>query len=186
MPDLEFSPTPLSGCFLIQPIVRPDSRGYFVKTFVRDILEEAGLETHFVEEYYSSSHKGVIRGLHFQRPPHQHAKLVYCVVGSVMDVVVDLRRGSPTFGQAYTFHLSAQNATMLYIPAGLAHGFESLEDNTLMMYKVSSPYAPTHDEGIRWDSVGVTWNTQSPIISPRDQQFVRLETFDSPFVFGDL
>lgn len=184
MAELEIFPTEISGCYWIQPIIRADSRGRFVKTFVKDLLDAAGLASNFVEEYHSLSHQGVIRGLHFQRPPHQHAKLVYCLAGSVRDAVVDLRKDSPTYGQPRWFELSASNATMLYIPAGLAHGFEALEDNTLMMYKVTSVYAPLFDDGIRWDSAGIAWHTHSPILSARDQGFVELKDFDSPFTGG--
>lgn len=183
MPDLELRSTNIQGCFTIQPVKRSDARGYFVKTFVRDVLEQAGLKTNFPEEYHSSSHQHVIRGLHFQRPPHQHAKLVYCVAGAVLDAVLDLRVGSPSYAQHQTFNLSAADATMLYVPAGLAHGFEALEQHTVMLYKVSSVYAPAHDDGVRWDSAGIGWETTNPIISDRDQRFARLEDFDSPFTF---
>jgi dTDP-4-dehydrorhamnose 3,5-epimerase len=184
--DLELRPTNIRGCFTIQPVKRNDERGYFVKTFVRDLLEKAGLETNFPEEYHSSSHQCVIRGLHFQRPPYQHAKLVYCVAGAVLDAVLDLRVGSPSYAQHQTFNLNADNATMLYVPAGLAHGFEALEQHTVILYKVSSVYAPTHDDGVRWDSTGIRWNTTSPIVSSRDRGFARLEDFESPFIFGEL
>jgi dTDP-4-dehydrorhamnose 3,5-epimerase len=183
--DLELTSTSIPGCYQVQPVRRDDARGYFVKTFVRDALRVAGLETDFPEEYHSGSHQGVIRGLHFQRPPHHHAKLVYCVAGAVLDAVLDLRRGSPRYGETQAFHLDSQNATMLYIPPGLAHGFEALEPNTIMMYKVSSVYTPTHDDGVRWDSAGISWNTLDPVVSVRDQGFVPLEDFDSPFTFED-
>lgn len=182
MPELEVFRTEISGCYRIQPTVRTDSRGYFVKTFIKNWFGNAGLRTDFVEEYHSQSCQGVIRGLHFQRPPHQHVKLVYCLSGSVIDAVVDLRKDSLTYGQHRLFELSSSNATMLYIPAGLAHGFEALEDNTLMVYKVTSGYVPSLDDGIRWDSAGIPWHTRSPILSPRDQTFTGLSDFDSPFL----
>ena len=169
MPVFDFIPTPIAGCFEIQPVVRYDERGHFVKTFYASEFSALNLEYDFIEEYYSSSHKGVIRGMHFQLPPHDHAKLVYCVSGSVLDVVLDLRSDSPTFGQYYSTEINSKNAKMLYVPKGLAHGFSSLEPESIMMYKVTSIYAPQHDTGIHWASFGFDWGIQNPVVSQRDQ-----------------
>ena len=163
-----------------------DARGWFAETWNADRFEKFGVSAPFCQDNHSSSVKtGTIRGLHFQRPPHQHAKLVYCVTGAVLDAVLDLRVGSPSYAQHQTFSLSAANATMLYVPAGLAHGFQALEDNTVMLYKASSVYASAHDDGVRWDSAGIGWETTTPIISDRDQRIARLEDFDSPFTFTE-
>ncbi|MFN3265805.1 MAG: dTDP-4-dehydrorhamnose 3,5-epimerase family protein [Deinococcales bacterium] len=178
---MNFFATPLAGCYVVQPMLRQDERGYFLKTFVHSSFAEKHLETRFREQYISKSRAGVIRGMHFQRPPHDHVKLVYCPSGRVLDAVVDLRSGSSTYGQAFWIELSAENATMLYIPSGFAHGFEALEEHSLMVYLVSSEYAPTHDDGIHWQSAGVPWTTQQPVVSARDAAFVALTDFKTPF-----
>lgn len=174
-------PSILSGCHAIQPHVIDDARGRFVKVYHQEAFAEAGMETSFAEEYYSHSRRGVIRGLHFQTPPHDHVKMVYCVHGEVFDVVLDLRVGSPTYGKTATFHLSADKANYLYIPKGLAHGFCATSDTATLIYKVSTVYAPQHDAGILWSSVDVDWPTDQPILSERDTRFVALADFVSPF-----
>lgn len=179
--------TGLPGCVEMQPIVRGDARGRFVKTVHADAFAEHGLRSDFVEQYYSVSDHGVVRGLHFQVPPFDHAKLVYCTDGDVFDVVVDLRKGSPTYGEHRTFTLSAKAATQLYIPAGLAHGFCVTSASATLVYNVTSVYAPDHDGGILWDSAGIDWPLDAlggmPELSERDQGFPALADFDSPFVF---
>lgn len=177
--------TAIPGCYQIITDIRRDDRGSFVKVFHEDIFREHGLATDFREEYYSTSQRNVIRGLHFQTPPHDHAKLVYCTHGAVMDVALDLRKGSPMYGQHITLELSAENGHMLYLPAGLAHGFCSLSDQSLMVYKVTTTYAPNNDGGVLWNSAGITWPVQAPIMSPRDGTFPELAAFDSPFVYAD-
>ncbi len=159
----------------------PDERGLFVKTFSRQLFAESALEADFVEGYYSLSFRGVIRGLHFQTPPHELAKLVYCPAGEVFDAVVDLRVGSPTYGEYLTFILSEREGNMLYLPPGLAHGFRTISDQALVMYQVTSLYSPLHDVGILWNSAGIPWPGEAPVISPRDQGFVPLAEFASPF-----
>jgi dTDP-4-dehydrorhamnose 3,5-epimerase len=173
--------TGLQGCLLLQPRVLDDARGRFVKTFHNEAFRALGLETGFVEQYYSHSHRGVVRGMHFQKPPAQHAKLVYCVHGEVFDVVLDLRSGSPTYGETRSFTLSAEQGNALYIPAGMAHGFCATSELATLVYNVTSVYAPEHDDGVRWDSIGVEWPTASPLVSPRDAAFVALADFQSPF-----
>lgn len=181
---MRFEKSIIAGCFNIIPDVRRDDRGSFVKTFHKGIFIDQGLEHTFAEEYYSVSRQGVLRGLHFQRPPHHHTKLVYCISGHVMDAVVDLRRDSPTYGQHAVFELSADTANILYIPPGLAHGFYTLSDKATLVYKVTTVYAPEHDTGIRWDSAGVPWPDGKPLLSPRDQTFPILDEFDSPFTLS--
>lgn len=180
----ELVPSKLAGCVALQPKAFSDARGRFVKVFHEGAFRELGLHTDFAEEYYSVSHRHVIRGLHFQTPPHDHVKLVYCVQGDVLDVVLDLRVGSPTFGQHATFHLSADAANSIYIPKGMAHGFCALSEQAIMVYKVSTVYAPHNDAGVRWDSAGIDWPTSSPIVSARDAGFAGLGQFDSPFVYA--
>jgi dTDP-4-dehydrorhamnose 3,5-epimerase len=174
-------PTVIAGLFELQPKVFDDSRGRFVKVFHQQAFAEQSLETNFAEEYYSVSHQHVLRGLHFQLPPMDHVKVVYCVQGNVMDAVVDVRVGSPTYGQYVLFELSAAKANSIYIPKGMAHGFCVQSDHATMVYKVSSVYAPAHDAGILWNSANIPWPATSPTLSVRDQAFPALADFKSPF-----
>ena len=173
--------TGLPGCYELQPIIREDNRGTFIKTFHAEVFQKHGLVTSFAEEYYSVSKKNVLRGMHFQTPPAQHVKLVYCTYGEVIDGVVDLRKESPTYKQHRLFSLNSKKGNMIYIPEGLAHGFYTVSDIAIMMYKVTSLYAPENDSGIRWDSVGISWPIIEPIMSKRDQEFASLMEFQSPF-----
>lgn len=182
---MKVHPTTLPGCLLLEPTLFNDLRGRFVKTFHNTTFESLGIAADFREEYYSVSKKGVIRGMHFQLPPEDHYKLVYCTAGAIFDAVLDLRRGSPTFGKHESFELSAENGHMLYIPSGFAHGFCALEDNSVMMYRVSTEYSQPHDCGIRWDTVEVNWPADAPIMSERDQSFCSLAEFNSPFEFSE-
>ena len=175
--------TTISGLFELLPKVISDERGHFVKTFHQDIFSEHGLATRFAEEYYSFSHNNVLRGLHFQKPPHDHVKMVYCVSGSIIDAVLDLRIGSTTYGSHELFDLSAEKANTLYIPSGLAHGFYVTSDHAIMMYKVTTVYAPEHDAGVLWNSAGINWPSATPIVSKRDAEFVKFTDFTSPFSY---
>lgn len=172
---------PLPGVHLLQPKVFTDHRGDFVKTYHAGAFAELGLSFEPVEEFFSTSHKGVLRGMHFQLPPHDHDKLVYCVRGRVLDVLLDMRRKSPTYGKSVSAELSRENHHQFFIPRGIAHGFLSLEDDSVMVYKTSTVHAPSHDAGIRWDSFGFAWPAgASYIISSRDQQFPALSEFVTP------
>ena len=173
--------TSLSGCFEIQPAVRGDSRGTFIKTFHADAFQELGLETNFVESLCTTSKKNVLRGLHFQTPPVDHVKLVYCAEGKVMDVVVDLRKTSATFGKHEIFYLDSEKGNMVYIPKGLAHGFLTLSEKAVMIYNLTTVYSPEHDKGILWNSCGIDWKCDSPILSERDKKHLAFAEFDSPF-----
>ena len=182
---LTINSTKIPDCYELQPAIFKDERGSFVKTFHEDVFKSHQLETHFPEEYYSVSVKNVLRGLHFQLPPQEHTKLVYCVQGQVLDVVVDLRLGSPTYGQFETFAVSAEKANLIYIPPGLAHGFYVTSEQAIMMYKVSTVYSPNEDSGILWNSVSIPWGNDNPISSKRDQSFVSLSEFKSPFIYQE-
>lgn len=181
--QIEVKPTKIPGCFEITTKIFRDERGLFVKTFHEDVFREYGLETHFAEEYYSFSHKRVLRGLHFQLPPMDHVKLVYCVAGKVLDVVVDLRINSPTYSDFLIFEISSERANMVYVPKGLAHGFYVLSEKAIMMYKVTTVYSPEHDTGILWNSVGIPWPVENPVVSKRDSELVAFKDFKSPFVY---
>ena len=178
---MEIRELKLPDCFEIRPTVFNDGRGSFVKTFHREIFAEHGLAVDFAEEYYSVSHSRVLRGLHFQTPPFEHAKLIYCVLGRVLDAVVDLRVGSPTYGRYTTLEMNADQANMVYIPDGMAHGFYVLSKEAILVYNVTSTHSPECDTGIHWNSVGIPWPDDQPIVSARDSNFEYLATFRSPF-----
>src|SRR5208283_2293985 len=146
---MERMATAIGGCFEIIPRVFADDRGRFVKTFQREVFQAWGLAAEFVEQFYSVSKKGVLRGMHFQLPPHDHVKLVACLAGRVLDAVVDLRRESATYGRHALVELTAEKANMLYVPVGLAHGFYTLSDSALVLYNTTHVYAPGHDTRIR-------------------------------------
>lgn len=175
--------TALPGCCEVQTRILRDHRGAFVKTFHTEAFREVGLATDWREEYYTVSRRGILRGLHFQCPPHDHEKIVYCTAGTVLDAVVDLRKGSPSYGRHLFLELSAEKGNMLYIPRGLAHGFYVTSEAATLMYKVSSVYTPDHDSGILWNSAGIPWPDANPEISVRDAGLVALEDFSSPFIF---
>jgi dTDP-4-dehydrorhamnose 3,5-epimerase len=182
---VEFRPTNLPRCLEVLPRVRPDARGRFVKTFHAPSFEAAGLPTLFRETFFSESRRGVLRGMHFQLPPFVQEKLVYCPAGRVLDVLVDLRVGSPTFGRVASFELGADDVRMLFVAAGVAHGFCALSEPAVMAYHVTAPHSPSHDAGIRWDSVGFDWPVREPLVSERDQALPRLADFVSPFRFAE-
>ncbi len=176
--------TPLPGCYEIIPCRRSDSRGTFIKTVHEDAFKELGLEADFVEQYYSVSKQHVLRGLHFQLPPSDHAKLVYCIEGRIFDVAVDLRQVSATYGHFHTCELSAENGKMLYIPKGMAHGFYTLSEQAVVMYNVTSLYNAERDSGILWNSLNIPWpvdEIEPPVISERDKNFCTFAEFSSPF-----
>lgn len=158
-----------------------DNRGYFLKTFHENTFIDLGLNTDWKEEYFSESQQGVVRGMHFQTPPYDHFKLVTCIKGRVLDVVCDLRKESKTFKNVFSFELSGDNATQLYIPKGCAHGFLALEDNSIMFYKVSTVYNPSHDSGILWNSIDFEWPNKGLIISERDLSHQPINQFNTPF-----
>lgn len=178
-------PTKLIDCFEIKPDTFHDNRGRLVKTFHQDSFAQNYLQASFAEQYFSHSTKGVLRGLHFQVPPYQHVKLVYCTYGQVLDAVVDLRVGSPTFGQYATFELSAEKGNMVYVPQGMAHGFYVVSEWAVVVNNASTVYSPEHDCGIRWDSVGIPWGDDAPVLSEKDKNLVPFEKFRSPFVYTE-
>lgn len=175
--------TNLKGCLELVPKVFTDIRGTSVKPFHIDTFKELGLVCDFAEDLMVVSRKNVLRGLHFQNPPYAQAKLIYCMRGSILDVVLDIRKGSPTYGKYETFHLSGSNNHMLYIPEGLAHGYLTLEDQSIVMYKMSSVYKPEFESGIRWDSIGISWGADNPIISERDKKFITFDKLNSQFIY---
>ncbi len=171
----------LNGAKLLTLPSSIDARGTFVKTFHETSLAKHGISFTLRESYFSLSKKDVIRGMHFQLPPHQHSKIVFCPQGAILDVIVDLRKNSPTYRQFYATGLSGANHKAYYIPEGFAHGFKSLTDDAITYYLVSSEYSQPHDTGIRYDTIGYDWNVTDPILSARDLSFIGMGEFDSPF-----
>lgn len=169
--------TAIAGPLIIEPRVFGDARGFFMETWNAQVFAEAGLDLAFVQDNHSRSQKGVLRGMHFQNPGPQ-GKLVRVVSGAVFDVVVDLRRSSPTFGKWVGVELSAENKRMFWVPEGFAHGFLTLEDNTDFLYKCTAAYAPQSEHTLMWDdpAVGIAWPASglSPLVSDKDARGLAL------------
>lgn len=176
--------TPLEGVMVFTPRIFSDDRGAFFESFHHRKFEEAiGRSVAFVQDNESVSHKDVLRGLHFQSPPMAQGKLVRVVKGAVLDVAVDLRASSPTYGRHFKIELSGENKKQLWIPEGFAHGFLSLEPDTVFVYKCTNYYAPETEATLRWDDpdLAIDWGTQSPVISEKDRDSLLFHTFRSPF-----
>lgn len=180
-----FFQTLIPGAYLIQPKLFKDKRGAFIKTFHLDTFKEHNIECDFKESFYSYSKKDVIRGMHFQRPPHDHAKLVYVTQGAVLDVIVDLRKGSPTYGKFFSAELSSENHQLIYMPKGCAHGYLSKKDNSYVIYMHTLVYDQSADTGIHFESFGFDWGVERPIVSDRDKTFKPLYDFKSPFLYQE-
>ena len=176
-----FTKLDIKDVVLVEPKVFSDGRGYFLETFKKSDFTKEGLEADFVQDNYSYSEKGVLRGLHWQNHPQAQAKLVQCVQGEIFDVAVDVRQGSPTYGQWVSETLSEENKKMLYIPIGFAHGFCVISDTAKIIYKCTDEYAPDLERGVIWNDpdIGVEWPTKDPSLSERDQQNVRLKDIDN-------
>ncbi len=167
----------IPGLHLHVPKIHRDVRGLFVK--------QTMLPCGFIENFHTVSGDGTIRGMHFQAPPHAHEKLVHCVHGSVLDVVLDLRRSSPTYGHHASIVLTASDPVTLLLPVGVAHGFLSLDDHSVVCYLTTTPHSPEHDAGIRWNSFGMKWPQDGQhgfIVSDRDSILPKLCDFETPFV----
>lgn len=170
---------------VIEPKVFGDSRGYFMESFNEARFRvETGTNVTFVQDNESLSSKGVLRGLHFQTPPKSQAKLIRVITGSILDVVVDLRRSQPTYGQHFKILLTAENKTQLFVPEGFAHGFVVLEDNTLFSYKCTNYYSPEHDRCLRWNdpALNIDWEIENPLLSDKDKSSPFLKDLDNPFL----
>jgi dTDP-4-dehydrorhamnose 3,5-epimerase len=177
----ELRETGLPGCHELWPFRQEDERGRFIKPFHEPSFRALGLAVDWREVYVTTSRKGVLRGMHFQAPPHDHVKLVTCLAGRVLDVVLDLRTGSPTFGRCAALELTAERGNALYIPAGLAHGFLALVEDATLLYQVTREHAPDHDQGVLWSSIPFTWPSAEPLVSARDQALPAFQSFTSPF-----
>ena len=186
---MEVLTTEIEGVFIIKPRVFGDARGYFFESYSKREFEEKVGKVDFVQDNESMSKKGVMRGLHFQRPPFSQSKLVRCVKGRVLDVAVDIRKGSPTYGKHVAVELNEDNHLQFFIPKGFAHGFVVLSDVAVFQYKCDNFYHPEADGGISIldDSLGIDWkiSTQNAILSEKDTKHPLLKDFDSPFDFND-
>lgn len=183
---MKFTPQLIKDVILIEPATHGDDRGYFLETFRQDLFEEfIGYKVNFVQDNESNSTKGVLRGLHYQLPPYAQAKLVRVIEGSVLDVAVDIRKSSPTFGQHVSAELTAQNKHQLFVPHGFAHGFVVLSDRATFVYKVDNYYAPEHDQGIAFDdkTINIDWklSVKDLQLSDKDQAHPPLE--HAKFIF---
>lgn len=177
------------GALVLQPAIHRDGRGFFSEVFNQERLRDFGIDATFVQDNHSMSvGKGVVRGLHFQAPPHAQGKLVRVSRGSILDVAVDIRHGSPTFGQHVAATLSAENWKQLWIPTGFAHGFCTLEPETEVIYKVTDYYAPQADCGIAWDdpALGIAWPVEPPdaLMSDKDLRYPQLADLPEYFTYG--
>lgn len=175
---MQFVPSEISGVFTIELDKRGDDRGFFARAFCTEELSNAGLETDIQQINNSvTAEKAVLRGLHFQRPPHAEVKIVRCVSGAIWDVVVDIREGSPTFGKWFGTDLTAENRTMMYVPKGFAHGFVTLTEHAEIIYFVSSKYAPQAEGGLRWDDsrLAIDWPLRPSSMSTKDESWPLLD-----------
>lgn len=177
--------TALPGVVVLEPQRFGDARGFFSESWNQRRMEDAGLHVTFVQDNHSmSSAVGTLRGLHFQAPPHAQAKLVRCGRGRLFDVAVDIRKGSPTYGQWIGEELSFENGRQLLVPDGFLHGFVTREPMTEIIYKCSDHYAPAADGAVRWDTCGIDWGLEGePVLSEKDAAAPALADFDSPFVW---
>ena len=181
---MEVKKTKINGVFLIKPQIFKDKRGYFFESFnSKEFRKATGLDVQFVQDNQSLSSKNVLRGLHFQHPPFAQAKLVSVIKGEVLDVVVDIRKGSDTYGEYIAEHLSEENHQQLYIPEGMAHGFLTLKDDTIFTYKCSKHYNKEAEGSILWNDelLNVNWGSSNPIVSHKDQQAKNFSSFVTPF-----
>lgn len=179
-----FRPLAIPDVQLVEPRVFKDERGWFLESYKRSDFERAGIAGDFRQDNHSFSlPAGVLRGLHYQLPPHAQGKLVRCTAGAILDVAVDLRPGSPTYARHVAERLSAQDHRILWVPPGFAHGFCTLEPDTQVLYKTTAEYSAAHDRSLRWDEprLAIAWPTKSPILSPKDRDAPGLDQAEKEF-----
>ncbi len=184
---MQIDTTALQGVLVLTPRRFGDARGWFVETFNAGRMAEAGIDIGFVQDNHSfSTTKGTLRGLHYQKPPRAQDKLVRCSQGAILDVAVDARAGSATYGHWVGVELTAENGRQLLVPKGFLHGFVTLTDNTEVQYKCSDVYAPDCDGGVHWDSLGIDWGVTDPVLSDKDRVAPAFADWQSPFAGGAL
>jgi dTDP-4-dehydrorhamnose 3,5-epimerase len=182
-PYMEVIETGIKDLLLLKPKVFKDARGYFFENFNRDVFSKIGITADFTQDNQSLSGKDILRGMHFQAPPHAQGKLVRVIKGAVQDVVVDIRKSSATYGRHYSVDLTEENFLMLWIPPGFAHGFATLADDTIFAYKCTDTYHPETEGGIAWNDreLGIKWQTTDPVLSEKDTRYQPFSLFISPF-----
>tara|TARA_R110001592_G_scaffold43554_1_gene141026 strand:- start:336 stop:878 length:543 start_codon:yes stop_codon:yes gene_type:complete len=180
---MEIIETELKGVYLIKPKVFEDERGHFFESYNENVFKENGLDLNFVQDNQSLSQKGVLRGLHFQKPPYAQGKLIRVIKGRIIDVAVDIRKDSPTYGKSIVLELSEENKLMFYIPEGFAHGFLTLEDNTIFSYKCTNFFNKASECSLLWNDkdLNIDWGVKSPILSDKDEKASLFAPFTSPF-----
>ena len=180
---MEIVETKISDLYIIKPKVFEDARGYFFESYNKQEFIHLGIDQNFVQDNESMSQKGVVRGLHYQSPPFAQGKLVRVMQGAVLDVAVDIRKASPTYGEWVAVELTQDNKWMYWIPPGFAHGFAALEDNTVFFYKCTNVYSSESEGSIRWNdpTLNIDWNVENPILKDRDMQSTLFKDFVSPF-----
>ena len=180
---MEIIKTPLEGLLVIKPKIFGDDRGYFFESWSKQSFAEVGLDLDFVQDNQSLSNKGVLRGLHFQKPPYAQGKLVRVIKGAVLDVSVDIRKDSPTYGQHFLVELSETNKTIVWIPPGFAHGFATLKDNTIFTYKCTAVYNKESEGALLWNDkdLNISWEVNDPLVSEKDLSAGNFKKFVSKF-----
>ena len=180
---MEVINTPIKGLSIIQPKVFEDKRGYFFESYNKFLLEKIGIKADFVQDNQSLSQKGVLRGLHFQNPPYAQGKLVRVIKGAALDVVVDIRKNSPTYGHHFSLELTEYNKTMLWVPEGFAHGFLTLENDTIFFYKCTQVYYKESEGSILWNDsfLNIDWRITNPVLSEKDCDAKPFKVFKSFF-----
>lgn len=183
---MQIEQTEIADVLIVRPMRHGDERGFLSETFKAAALKEAGVDLDWIQDNHAfSTSRGVIRGLHFQRPPHAQAKLLRVTRGAVLDVAVDIRKGSASYGRHVAIELSAENWAQLFVPTGFAHGYCTLSDETEVLYKVTAPYAPAEEGGVLWNDpdLGIAWpvSVEAAIVNERDRRWPRLRDFTSPF-----
>lgn len=180
---MEAVKTAIDGILIIKPKVYEDARGYFFEPYNKDVFAKIGIDAEFVQDNQSLSENKVLRGLHFQNPPYAQGKLIRVIKGAVLDVAVDIRKNSPTYGRHVAVKLTGKNRTMVWIPEGFAHGFLTLEDDTLFAYKCTQVYNKESEDGILWNDTDlhIDWNVSNPVISEKDKNAQRFKNFYSLF-----
>lgn len=175
---MKFTPVSIEGAFIVELEPLGDDRGFFARSFCQEEFKRQGIDPLVAQCNISfNQHRGTLRGLHYQVKPHEEAKLVRCTQGAIWDVIVDLRENSPTRYRWFAVELTAENRRALYVPRGLAHGFQTLADNSEVFYQMSEFYHPESARGVRWDDpvIGITWPLDNPVLSPRDKSYPLLE-----------
>ncbi len=181
----DFERLEIPGLIMVQPKVFGDDRGFFLELYKHSDFSRAGITEHLVQDNYSKSVRGVLRGLHYQKNPKAQGKLVFCIKGKIFDVAADIRKGSPYYGKWTGVELSEENHLMLYVPAGFAHGFQVLSDSAEVQYKCTEEYSVTDDRGIIWNDpdLNISWPLVDPLLSPKDGVHPRLRDADNNFLY---